>query len=310
METTKKSPSETGVWDPAGKSRKVTVVTGIGSGIGFAAAAALSREGFDLIGVVRSEERAKETRAALESAVPGIRERLTFVVGDLSKRRDVLRLVEEIGSILDEKHAGRLDRLLCSAGTVTSWYLATEDGYETQFAVNHLAVFQFAVGLESRLEASGDGRVLVISSGSHYRTRIRWNDPMHRRLYDPLAAYKQSKLANVLFVHGFNARFATDRLRAYAVDPGLVDTGIGEKGTSGLVRWVWSRRRKGGATPEKGASTAVALACAELAPRGVYEYYKDCLSVKPSAYSLKKANVDRFWAVSERLCGREERDAT
>ena len=198
MDTTMKTPSETGAWEVTPKRQKVAIVTGIGSGIGFAAAVALGREGFALIGVVRSERRAEETQVALEAAVPGAGEHLTLVSGDLSKRRDVLRLVEEVARILDQRFGGRLDRLLCSAGTVTSWYLATEDGYETQFAVNHLAVFQFGLGMRSRLEASGDGRLVVISSGSHYRTRIRWNDPMHRRLYNPLAAYKQSKLANVV----------------------------------------------------------------------------------------------------------------
>ena len=301
METTTKTPPEMGAWEITPERRKVAVVTGIGSGIGYAAAVALAREGFALIGVVRSERRAEETRLALETEVPGIGERLAFVAGDLAKRRDVLRLVAEIGLTLDTRHDGRLDRLLCSAGTVTSWYLATEDGYETQFAVNHLAVFQFGLGLRSRLEASEDGRLIVVSSGSHYHTEVRWNDPMHRRLYNPLAAYKQSKLANVLFVHGFNARFASERLRAYAVDPGLVDTGIGEKGTSGLVRWVWSRRRKGGSTPDQGAATAVALASAETAPTGAFDYYKDGMPLRPSAYSQEKKNVDRFWAVSERL---------
>jgi NAD(P)-dependent dehydrogenase (short-subunit alcohol dehydrogenase family) len=298
MERQDGTPSNERAWE-------VALVTGIGSGIGFAAAVALARKGTAIVGVVRNDRRAEETWTALEREVPGVGARLAFVAGDLAKRRDVERMAEEIGGILDARFGGCLDRLVYSAGQVTGWYLATEDGYETQFAVNHLAAFQLGLRLRDRLEASGDGRLIVVSSGSHYRTRMRWNDLMMRRLYDPLSAYKQSKLANVLFVHGYNARFASDRLRAYAVDPGLVDTGIGEKGTSGLVRWVWRLRRKGGASPEAGAATIVALSLAADAPKGACDYYKDGAPVRPSAYSMRKDAVDRLWAVSERLCGLE-----
>jgi len=283
--------------------RPVAVVTGVGSGIGLAAALGLARAGYALVGVVRNGKRAEETRERILSDVPDARLRL--VAGDLGRQREADRICDEILSILQDDCGGRLDRLLYAAGTVTSWYTATEDDYETQFAVNHLAAFRMGLRLREALSASGDGRLLVVSSGSHYQGRMRWHDLMRRRLYHLLAAYMQSKLANVLFVHGFNRRFASDRLRAYAVDPGLVNTDIGAKSTSGLVRRLWDSRRRKGVSPEQGAAEAIRICLAPAAPTGPYDYYKDGHPIRPSAASLRPDAIDRLWTVSERLCGLE-----
>ncbi len=308
MEILREMPRTSGAGAPAPSAPRVAVVAGLGSGIGFAAAAALARQGYALIGVARTESRAAGIRAALEAAVPGLAadpSRLAFAVGDLGRQRDAARIAEEAAALADARFGGRIDRLVYTAGQVTSWYVATEDGYETQFAVNHLACFRLALALRGRLEASGDGRVVVVSSGSHRGARIRWSDPMLRRLYNPLTAYKQSKLANVLFVHAFNARCASERLRAYAVDPGLVDTDIGSKAT-GVVAWVWRLRRRGGVAPEVGAATVVALASEPAQPRGAFDYWKDGKPERPSAASLRREDTDRLWAASLRLCGMEE----
>ncbi len=74
---------------------------------------------------------------------------------------------------------------------------------------------------------------------------------MCRKRYNTLVAYKQSKLANVLFTMEFNRRFGlTGGVKAFAADPGLVNTAIGLKGTHGLVHWIWSKRSQGGAQPD------------------------------------------------------------
>ena len=96
-----------------------------------------------------------------------------------------------------------------------------------------------------------------MSSGSHFRTKINWKDPMNRKHYRPLWAYKQSKLANVLFSYELNRKYFKQlNIHAYAVDPGLVNTSIGEKRTGGLIKWFWGIRKKHGISPEKAAGNA------------------------------------------------------
>lgn len=280
---------------------KTVVITGATSGIGLAAARSLAAKGCRIIGVGRDNARCDAAKAAIlgESSEAQV----TYLVADLSSQRQVRSLAAQIRQLV-EADGGCLDVLINNAGTVPTWYLATEDGYETQFAVNHLAPFLLTHELMPLLQRSGGARVLSTSSGSHYRTRMHWRDVMFRRGYNCLRAYKQSKLANVLFTHELNRRLGSDMgLRAYAVDPGLVDTAIGEKGTSGIARMIWRRRRRHGIAPEEAAKTIVHLATVQSLEDPYASYWKECRPVRPSRYSEQEDVMQRLWEISERLCG-------
>lgn len=288
--------------DRDGPRRPLAVITGIGSGIGLAAAAGILRAGFDVVGVVRNDNRARETREVLlrEPCLRDGAAGLQFVCGDLSRRAEVDRVCDGIRALLAARGGG-LDRLLYCAGTVTSRRVESEPGVETQFMVNHLAAFRMGLRLRDALAASGDGRLLVVSSCSHAIGLVRWRDPMMARGYGPAKAYMQSKLANVLFVHGFNRRLASDRLRAFAVDPGLVDTDLGGKRTRGVFFRFWGFARRWGVSAEKGAATAVYLATAVPLPDSPWVYYKRCRPRMPGRRSRSPAAIDRMWALSERF---------
>ncbi len=283
-------------------SQKTIVVTGATAGIGYAAARALAACGAYVIGVGRSAGRCREAQAAIRTELPGAR--LWFAVADLSSQRQVRGLAAAIREQVEAAGGGWIDALVNNAGAVSSWYVATEDGYELQFAVNHLAAFLLTHELMPLLCQAPAGRVVTVSSGSHRGARIHWADVMYRRGYHCLAAYKQSKLANVMFTAELNRRLGEgSRVRAYAADPGLVNTAIGLKGTGGLVRWVWDRRRARGATPEQGAETVVFLAADPSIEGARAIYWKDCRPARPSRYALRVGEAARLWALSERLCG-------
>lgn len=280
---------------------KTVVITGATSGIGLAAARSLAAKGCRIIGVGRDDARCAAAKAAI--LVEHSEAQVTYLVADLSSQRQVRALAAQIRQLV-EADGGRLDVLINNAGTVSTWYLATEDGYETQFAVNHLAPFLLTHELLPLLRRSGEARILTTSSGSHYRTRIHWRDVMFRRGYNCLWAYKQSKLANVLFTHELNRRLGSETgLRAYAVDPGLVDTAIGEKATSGIVRLIWRTRRRHGTAPEEAARTIVHLATVQSLEDPCASYWKECCPVRPSRYSEQEDAMQRLWEISERLCG-------
>ncbi len=278
-------------------SGKTIVITGATAGIGRAAAQALAARGANIIGIGRSAARCTETQQAILEAHP--KAKISFKLADLSSQRQVRRLAAELRHDIE-----KIDVLVNNAGTVSSWYAATEDSYELQFAVNHLAPFLLTHELLPLLEAAPVARVLTVSSGSHYRTRMHWSNVMLSKNYNCLLAYKQSKLANVLFTAEFNRRMGSDSsVRAYAVDPGLVHTDIGLKGTGGIVQWVWERRSNGGVSPEQGAETAIFLASAPTLEDPKAIYWKDCQPKRPSRYALRKPEAARLWELSERLCG-------
>jgi len=281
---------------------KTIVVTGATSGIGRAAAIALAARGAFVIGVGRSTQRCEETRAAILAEHPEAR--VDFCLADLGSQRQVRALAAAIRARIAAAGGDKLDVLVNNAGSVSNWYKATEDGYELQFAVNHLAPFLLTHELLPLLRSAPAARVVTVSSASHYRTRMHWADVMYRHAYNCLAAYKQSKLANVLFTAEFNRRIGSrTRICAYAADPGLVNTQIGLKGTGGLVRWVWDRRRGHGVSPAQGAETAVFLASDPEVALSRGFYWKDCEPKMPSRYARNAAHAARLWALSERLCG-------
>ncbi len=285
--------------------RKITLVTGATSGIGLAAMMGLADEGHTLIGVARSTEKAEIAKQTILAAYPGAQ--VTYHLADLSSQTQIRKLAEDVGHTLADDDRDALDVLVNNAGAVTSWYTLTEDGYELQFAVNHLAPFLLTQLLLPYLEKATQGRILTVSSGSHRNTRMHWKDVMFSRQYGTLKAYKQSKLANVLFTLEQNRRLGPEStLKAYAVDPGLVNTEIGNKDTSGFVNWFWSERSKKGNPPLIAAETIVYLACRRTIPYQDQWYWKECHPIPPSPYSQKREPAEKLWALSEKLCGLEK----
>lgn len=281
---------------------KVVVITGATSGIGFAAAKELASRGAAIIGVGRSTERNQKAQNEILAASPEAK--VTYLLADLSSQQQVRKLATDISEWIEEIGLGKLDVLVNNAGMVTNWYTATEDGYETTFAVNHLAPFLLTHELMPLLKAAPAARIVTVSSFSHRKTRMHWRDVMMRRRFNTLFAYQQSKLCNVFFSTEFNRRFGEKTpIRAYAIDPGLVNTDIGLKGTSGIVNWFWGRRQKKGATPEKGAETVVFVSAEPLVNGSMDVYWKDCAPFKPSKYSQRKEEASKLWDLSNRLCG-------
>ena len=92
-------------------------------------------------------------------------------------------------------------------------------------------------------------------------------------------------------------------IRAYAVDPGLVNTEIGAKGTGGLIQWFWNIRSRSGISPAEAAKTIVYLTAIPDIPQKEAVYWKECRPVEPSQYSKRADAAARLWEISEQLCG-------
>ena len=204
---------------------KTIVITGATSGIGLETARILCRLGFRVLGVGHSEKNCELAKADLLSGDPGAQ--ITYFAADLMQQHEVLRAADELTSYINEKCGGELYALINNAGCARNWYMTTDEGYEQQFALNYLAGFLLTHELLPFLLKSG-GRVMMTGSESHKGIKVHWNDVMLRRGYNPLTAYKQSKLCDILFAKGLNDRYSEDGLHAYVLDPGLVHTEISQ----------------------------------------------------------------------------------
>ena len=274
---------------------KTVIITGATSGIGLAAARALLAAGWRVIGIGSASA---SCEAALASIDQEHRDRAMFWPCDLMQQREISRLANKLGTCLDENNKGQLDALINNAGCVRSWYATTEEGYEQQFALNHLAGFHLSIRLLPWLQKSG-GRILFTGSGSHKGLDIHWQDIMFKKRYRPLRAYKQSKLCNMLTAYELNRRYSDLGIRAYVVDPGLVKTEIGHKQTGGLVSLAWTLRMLQGQSPEIPAKTYVWLCSQQQAPDGLYYY--NC-RVRPYSHFVTDESAGRLYILSERLC--------
>jgi NAD(P)-dependent dehydrogenase (short-subunit alcohol dehydrogenase family) len=281
---------------------KTFVVTGATSGIGLAVSQELARKGAAVIGVGRSPERC---RAALES-LRSIRPESEHCVlaADLSLQSEIRSLAARIRETLAVRNQTCLDGLVNNAGAFTYWLTLTAEGFETQWAVNHLAPFLLTHELLSPLEAAPAARVVTVSSGSHYPGRIHWEDVQHFRHYNCLRAYEQSKLANVLFTAELNRRRPEGSgVRAFAADPGLVKTEMGWKCMPPAVRWIWTLRRRGGVLPGDAARGIVFLLEDPAPPESGSIYWKDGQPVAPSRLAGDAGAAGRLWDLSRRMCG-------
>ena len=120
--------------------------------------------------------------------------------------------------------AGRpLHVLVNNAATMFSPELVQDArGHELSFSTSHLGHFQLTRALMPALRAAGTARVVNVTSGAARVGEIRWDDLDFATGYDSVAAYSQSKRANVLFTVELDRRFAGQGVRAFAAHPGVV----------------------------------------------------------------------------------------
>jgi retinol dehydrogenase-12 len=280
-----------------GVEKKTYVITGATSGIGLATAGLLTRREAAIIGVGRSPERCRAAEEELHSLNGEASVR--YLVADLSIQAEVRRLATEI-----RRQVSTLDALINNAGTFTFWLELTPEGFETQWAVNYLAPFLLTHELLPLLKAAPTARVVTVSSASHYNTRLHWKDIQLRRHYNCMLAYKQTKLATVLFTAELNRRLGPDStVRAFAADPGLVNTEIGLKRNPAIARWIWDRRRKSGISPQESAKGIEFLAVEPSIQDSHEIYWKHSHPKAPSPDALDKEAASRLWRLSAQMCG-------
>lgn len=273
------------------------LVTGATSGIGFETGLILARHGARLIGVGRDPARCAAAVERIRAAVPDADVR--FEVADLSSQAAVRALAARI-----REREPRLDVLVNNAGLFTLGRATSVDGIELQLAVNHLAPFLLTHELLPLLAAAPRARVVFVSSGTHVHGRIRWRDPGRRRFYNGLSAYAQSKLAVLMIAVEMARRLGpSSSIATFALDLGLVRTGIGTKDGSPVVRWIWGLRAGRGIDARQSAESVAWVAREPSIQHLTGRYWKDRQVLPSSRFSTDPDACRRLWDLSARLCG-------
>lgn len=290
-------------------SGRTAIVTGGSSGVGVAIASALAGAGAAVTLAVRDV--AAGERAAAEIAQGGAPVRPQVAAIDLLSMASVRAFAARWGD-------RPLDLLINNAGLMGPPLTRTEDGFESQMAVNYFAPFLLSQLLLPNL-AARKGRVVIVSSGSHHFAELRLDDLNYeRRDYEKFEAYGHAKLCANLLAVEYSRRHADKGVTMNAVTPGGVATNLGRHVTfEDAVRLGWVNedgtlpqgRMK---TPEEGAASPVWTAvAAELEGRGGL-YVEDCALATiwspalPPGWGVTAASLDaeaarRLWDVAEPL---------
>jgi len=266
--------------------QRVVLVTGSTDGIGRATALALARAGHHVILHGRNRPRVDAALAALRAAAPEAElSSISFDLGTLaSVRRGVATLLERVSL---------LDVLVNNAGIFASERVITDDGVEATFAVNQLGPFLLTALVTPALLAAGGGaRVINVSSVAHLRGQIHLDDLSLATGWTAYGAYAQSKLAQVMHAITLSERHGSQRLAAYSVHPGVIQTKLLRQGFGPLA----------GGSVEDGARTPAALASGTLTvPSGAYVV--DGIATEPAPAALDAEVRDALWSRCAELAG-------
>ena len=286
------------------------VVTGGSSGIGIETARALAGAGAEVTVAVRNLEAGARAVADIRASTGS--DRVTAAYLDLADRATLAAFGAE--------WTGPLDILVNNAGIMATPLTRTSEGYELQFANNHLGHFALALALRPALAAAAEGaRIVSLTSTGHLRSDVVFDDLMfERREYDPWLGYGQSKTANALFAVGVGQRWADDGITANAVHPGGIMTNLQRHmDPAEFVQrgWVDAEGNPNAAfkTPEQGAATSTLVAGSPLVTQVTGRYFEDVNEAEPfdpaspmkgvKAYALDPASADRLWSISLDLIG-------
>jgi NAD(P)-dependent dehydrogenase (short-subunit alcohol dehydrogenase family) len=277
------------------------IVTGGASGIGVETARALAGAGAEVTLAVRNLAAGERTAEDI-IATTGNKQVLVAPL-DLADQASVA----SFAAAWD----GPLHILVNNAGLMASPEMRTPEGWEMQFATNHLGHFALATGLHRSLAAAGGARVVSVSSSAHLRSPVVFSDIHFRqRAYEPWAAYGQSKTANVLFAVEATKRWAGDGITANALMPGGIRTNLQRYVTDEELDRMRAQAGGGAAawkTPEQGAATSVLIATSPLLEGVGGRYFEDCNEAglnQPgtrrgvAAYALDPEAAARLWQVS------------
>jgi NAD(P)-dependent dehydrogenase (short-subunit alcohol dehydrogenase family) len=276
------------------------VVTGASSGLGIETARALASTGAEVTLAVRDLETG--ATVAKDIATSTGNDKIHALYLDLTDLGSVRRFASD--------WQGPLHLLINNAGVMATPETYTEQGWESQFATNHLGHFALASGLHEALAVDGSARIVVVSSSGHQRSPVVFDDLNFAfRPYDPWLAYAQSKTANILFAVGATRKWAADGITANALMPGAIYTNL-QRHTGG--------RGSGQVPPEliktieQGAATSTLLAVSPLLEGIGGRYFVDCNETEivdrrtgtldgVARYALDPDNADRLWEVSVEL---------
>jgi NAD(P)-dependent dehydrogenase (short-subunit alcohol dehydrogenase family) len=260
------------------------LVTGATDGLGRRVAFELAATGATVLLHGRSRERLEATIEKVRGETAN--EKLGSYLADLSSLGEVRALAQQVLAEQD-----RLDVLINNAGVIVRERRESEDGYELTLAVNYLAHFLLTRLLVPLLRDSAPARVVNVASAG--QNPIDFDDVMLERGYSAMRAYRQSKLAQVMFTFDLAERLEGSGVTVNALHPAsLMET-----------KMVLETFGRSMSTVEEGAEATVRLATSPELEEVTGRYFDGTRQGRADNQAYDEAARKRLWELSEELCG-------
>jgi NAD(P)-dependent dehydrogenase (short-subunit alcohol dehydrogenase family) len=279
---------------------KTCLITGSTSGIGKEIAIGLAKMKANVILVGRNKAKCQATVEEIwrNVSISTNKNRVSYLLADLSSQASIHQLANKF---LDSYES--LDILVNNAGVFLSKRFTTVDGIEYTIAVNHLATFLLTNLLFERIKASRPSRIITTSSVAHIGAYINFDNlQFERGRYNGVKAYRQSKLANILFTKELARRSRGSGVTTNCFHPGGVRTNLVQS-SPWYYRLIWAIINPFLASPRKGADTAIYLASSSEVAEITGKYFVNRKPVRPSELADDHDTAARLWKISEELTG-------
>ena len=291
--------------DLPSQAGKVVLVTGANSGLGFESTRVLANKGATVIMCCRSLAKGKAARQKLLSITKA--GSLDLVEMNLADLTSVINASEEISSAY-----GRLDILINNAGVMAPPRLLSKQGFELQFAVNHLAHMALTIKLLPLLLKNTNSRVVTVSSGAQYFGRLQWDDLDGKKKYERWSAYSQSKLANVMFGLELDKRLRTQNKKVFSLiaHPGIVRTSLHSNSAvlngSSYESFLYKNLNLFFQSPEMGAKPQLYAAISPLVKSGQQYgpsmgFWGEPKVCKSAKFAQNEIYREKLWEISKNL---------
>jgi NAD(P)-dependent dehydrogenase (short-subunit alcohol dehydrogenase family) len=270
---------------------KTCIITGANSGIGKVTAIELAKMNATLVLLCRDKERGESAQKEIIELTGN--NNVDLILCDLSSQKEIRNFVAEFKRKYQDLHV-----LINNAGVMLSKKTQSVDGFEMNFAVNHLAPFLLTNLLLDMLKKSAPSRIVNVGSAAHRMGKIDFEDLQRENKKGRLMGlYGSSKLAMTLVSYELSRKLEGSNVTINVLHPGLINTNLGRDRSSTSQGFA----RKFFKTPEAGAETSIFLASSPEVEGITGKYYAKKKEKPSSKESYNEEYAKKLWEISKKM---------
>ena len=284
-------------------SRRLVVITGATSGIGYSAAQKYASHEADLLLINRSEQKSKNLCDTLQSKY---NVNCNYILADFTKLSDVHSAAEQLLRV--ERN---IDVLIHNAGIYNTTRIETDDHLEQVFQTNYLSTFILNYALKEKMRNQAGGRILFVNSEAYrfavlglHLEDLSWQ----RHRYSGIKSYGAAKLAQLLSMLKLNEYFMGSGVTINAMHPGNVKTNSGQNNGK-IYKYIKQQFLDRNTQPVEFAAEALYyLGVSDEVAGSSGKFYNLTTEEEPAPPALDMAAAEKLWKISLTLGGFNEQE--